>query len=68
MMEITHGKLLDLDSTIIDIKRKISKDPDPFLVEVLMKLETVRRNQQINLENNARRTQVRGGFKGIGIS
>jgi hypothetical protein len=68
MKEITEGKLLDLDSTILDIKRKISNDPDPFLVEVLKKLETIRSNQQYNLENKARRIDVRGGFKGMGIS
>ena len=68
MKAITHTQLQDLDSTIVDIRRKISEDPDPFLVEVLKKLETVRSHQQNNLENSAKRNKLRGGFKGMGIS
>jgi len=67
MEETTQSHLKDLDSTIIDIKRKISEDPDPFLIEVLKKLETVRSNQQTNLEYSARNSKVRGGFRGFGV-
>ena len=54
MKKNNHPHLLDLNSTIIEVRRKISEDPDPFLVEVLKKLEVVRSHQQDILENNAR--------------
>ena len=68
MKNLTNADLQDLDSKIIDIRRKISEDPDPFLVEVLKKLITIRSQKQNNLENNAKRNEVRGGFKGMGVS
>ena len=67
MKELNHIHLQDLDSTILDVRRKISEDPDPFLLEVLMKLETIRSYQQKNLEKIARTDRIRGGFKGMGI-
>ena len=59
--------LKDLDSTIIEIKQRISQDPDPLLVEILRKLEAVRGNQQDILERKAVDKQ-KGGFKGYGVS
>ena len=38
-------KLTDLDETILELKQKISQDPDPFLLEELEKLYTIRANQ-----------------------
>ena len=58
--------LKDLDSTIFELRQRISKDPDPLLVEILRKLETVRGNQQDILEKKAEEKQ-KGGFKGYGV-
>ena len=68
MKNLTNVHLQDLDSTIIDIRHKISEDPDPFLVDVLKKLIIIRNQNQNNLENNAKRSEVCDGFKGIGVS
>ena len=57
----------DLDSTIIEVRKRISEDPDPLLVDILRKLETVRGNQQKILERRAVE-KIRGGFKGYGVS
>ena len=59
-----------LDETIKDLKKRVSEDPDPFLVELLSKLQVVQRNQQSFLEEKAVSTERRsyGGFKGLGRS
>ena len=59
-----------LDETIKDLKKRVSEDPDPFLVELLSKLQVVQRNQQSFLEEKAvsAERRINGGFKGFGIS
>jgi hypothetical protein len=42
-------KLSDLDDTILELKKRISEDPDPFLVQELEKLQLIRANQQERL-------------------
>lgn len=54
----------DLESTILEVRQKISDDPDPFLIEVLSKLVTIRDNQQEYLMRKAQDTITRG-FKSI---
>lgn len=60
--------LADLDSTIEEVRKKVSEHPDPFLVEVLTKLEAVRDNKQERLEEKAGARRPLGGFKGYGVS
>lgn len=65
-----QNELYDMDQTIRDIKIKISKDPDPFLIDVLKRLLVIRENQQTELVNKAfkkDKTQAKGGFKGYGV-
>jgi uncharacterized protein YcbK (DUF882 family) len=59
-----------LNETIKDLKKRVSEDPDPFLVELISKLYVVQRNQQSFLVQKAVRTEqkIRGGFKGFGTS
>ena len=64
-------ELLDLDHTIIELKTKISADPDPFLVDVLNRLIIIRENQQVVLVKKASSIEkpiIKGGFKGYGVS
>lgn len=46
--------LKDLESTIIEVRARISDDPDPLLVEILCKLEAIRDHKQVNLEKKAK--------------
>jgi hypothetical protein len=64
-------ELLDLDHTIIELKTKISTDPDPFLIDILNRLMVIRENQQVVQIDRAYRNQnyiPKGGFKGYGVS
>lgn len=62
--------LLDLEDTIKDIELKTSETPDPYLIGVLEKLKTMKENQQVMTVKNAEdeRPQIKGGFKGFGIT
>jgi uncharacterized protein YcbK (DUF882 family) len=59
-----------LNETIKDLKKRVSEDPDPFLVELVSKLQVVQRNQQSFLVQKAVRDdqKIQCEFKGVGVS
>ncbi len=64
-------ELSSLDHTILDIKTKLSSDPDPFLIDLVKRLIIIRDNQQNILVKKAikkTRDMSQGGFRGHGIS
>ena len=64
-------ELSNLDHTIKEVRNKISQDPDPFLVDLLKRLTTIRENQQSVLVERAEKkvtSSLKGGFRGYGIS
>jgi hypothetical protein len=68
--DISYG-LSNLDHTIQEIKNKISEDPDPFLIDMLKQLTTIRENQQTTLVEKAEKREkisLKGGFRGYGVT
>ena len=64
-------KLHTLDNTIEDIKKEISSEYSPFLVDVLQRLVVIRDNQQDVLIKKASvedRSPIVRGFRGFGVS
>jgi hypothetical protein len=64
-------ELSSLDHTILDIKTKLSSDPDPFLIDLVKRLIIIRDNQQNILVKKAikkTRDMSQSGFRGHGIS
>ena len=61
------NELYSLDTTIREIKNKVSEDPDPFLIDILDKLLIIKNNQQETLIKKAKNRE-NNGFKGFGIS
>ena len=71
MADNVSYQLSNLDQTIQKVRNKISEDPDPFLVEMLKQLKTIRENQQNILVKRAEKkkeTSQYGGFRGYGVS
>ena len=66
------NQLKCLEDTISEIEREIEHNPHPFLVSTLERLKLYRDNEidkmvaKIELDRN--NNQVRGGFRGFGVS
>ena len=61
------NELNSLDTTIKELKNKVSEDPDPFLIDILDRLLIIKNNQQETLIKKAKNHE-NSGFKGFGIS
>jgi hypothetical protein len=70
-----NDSLKDLDETIMEIEKKISNEPDPFLESVLERLRIYKENSIPEMyekaktaQNKEREYKINGGFRGWGIS
>jgi hypothetical protein len=69
-----NDSLKDLDETILEIEKKISNEPDPFLESVLQRLMIYKENSIPEMYEKAktahkkeREYKITGGFRGWGI-